>query len=316
MPNITLHLFLAERTLEHWSLHPEGAPFPLDDARFTHAFFQGSFGPDLGYFPGGHRFFSDLAHCVGSGDLARALLSTARTPMERAFAWGWVTHILADRLVHPLVGRALGELRTGDRERFIAADDDTPGHVRVETGLDAWVSTCFPELREQAFPPVFDGMSVGFLSRAYERAYALRIDPALFLGSYQSMIRMGKTALISMPYLLHRCELTRPGSRVLLALSAWAERMASPGRLTLAYLTPVPPSPWFQDEVMEVASRFPAEMDRIRADPRAGLPNLNLDTAEPEGEATQHRGAARTRARLGALLSGGSEHYSGAVAHS
>src|SRR5262249_61645088 len=37
------------------------------------AFLIGSVAPDMGYFPGGEKFLSDLAHYVRSGALVRAL---------------------------------------------------------------------------------------------------------------------------------------------------------------------------------------------------------------------------------------------------
>lgn len=158
MPNVTLHLVLADRVLEEWRRSPCGAPFPTGDGPAVNAFRQGALGPDLGYFPGGHRFLSDLAHCVRSADLARALLHGAGSPRETAFAWGWVTHVLADQAIHPWVGKGVGELRSGGRrDLFVSGDEDPSGHVRVETGLDAWYSARFPELRWWRPDPVFHG---------------------------------------------------------------------------------------------------------------------------------------------------------------
>src|SRR5262245_18199805 len=108
MPGVTLHLHLADRSLRHWRAE-NSAPFPLDDPAALEAFRHGAFGPDLGYFPGGPTALSDLAHAHRTGDLCRALVQGARTALERAFAWGWVGHVLADLSVHPLIGCAVGE---------------------------------------------------------------------------------------------------------------------------------------------------------------------------------------------------------------
>ncbi|MFO8175183.1 MAG: hypothetical protein R6T96_12930, partial [Longimicrobiales bacterium] len=64
MPSVTLHLVLADRVLDQWQASPSTAPFDPFDTDLQNAFHQGAVGPDLGYFPGGHRFLSDLSHLV------------------------------------------------------------------------------------------------------------------------------------------------------------------------------------------------------------------------------------------------------------
>jgi hypothetical protein len=119
MPGITLHFVLASRVLQRWSAAPGTAPFDLDDPVARNAFYHGAVGPDIGYLPGGHRILSELAHQVSTGKLTGRLIQSARTPSERAFAWGWLTHVLADREIHPLIGRGVGELVHGCRDTFV-----------------------------------------------------------------------------------------------------------------------------------------------------------------------------------------------------
>jgi hypothetical protein len=57
MPSVTLHLVMADRVLERWQERPWDAPFDPYDPVCINAFQQGSFGPDLGYFPGGTASF-------------------------------------------------------------------------------------------------------------------------------------------------------------------------------------------------------------------------------------------------------------------
>ena len=194
MPNVTVHTVLAERVLERWTEEGD-APFDTGDPELRNAFYQGSWGPDLGYFPGGHPFFSDLAHYVRSGELTRELVETARTPRERAFAWGWVTHVLGDQAVHPLVGRAVHEHLHGSRDGFVEAHREKPTHVRLEVGLDAFFSHRHPHIRRVTPAPVFDRVSVGWLGRAYRNTYGLEIDPELLLASHLAATRMSRRAL-------------------------------------------------------------------------------------------------------------------------
>lgn len=119
MPSVTLHLVLADRVLDRWLDAPQKAPFDPNNPLFVNAFCQGAFGPDLGYFPGGRKLLSELSHLVRSGDLSRTLVRSARTQLERAFSWGWVTHVLPDQAIHPHLGRAVGEFLYGDPEIFV-----------------------------------------------------------------------------------------------------------------------------------------------------------------------------------------------------
>ena len=63
---------------------PDASP---DDLRKAHAYtYGGAIIQDMGYYPFGHKFVSDLAHYVRSGDLILNLLAEATdlTPAEQA----------------------------------------------------------------------------------------------------------------------------------------------------------------------------------------------------------------------------------------
>ncbi len=291
MPNVTLHLLLAEETLEHWFLG-SSSPFAIQTPSHLEAFRQGCIAPDLGYFPGGERHLSDLAHGTRSGDLARTLLETARHPIERAFAWGWVTHVVADRLVHPIIGRAVGELVTGDRTRYVPGDEDTPGHVRVETGLDAWFAWHHPWLRRLRFRPLFDRQGIGFLSRAFGSIRAGDGDPDRILASYRTMLPLAGRAVASIGWLGGTGDQPRRTPCWMGPLARWAGRRRLPGSVALGFLAPAAPAPWLLEEVLEVVRRFPAEVERVRQDPAPALPNVHLDSLELEVYARVGGGSA------------------------
>ena len=66
----------------------------------AHAYvYGGAIIQDLGYYPSGSKFFSDLTHYVRSGDFVLALLSESKDLNEYAFALGALAHYAADRLV-------------------------------------------------------------------------------------------------------------------------------------------------------------------------------------------------------------------------
>src|SRR3954452_21214773 len=63
---------------------------------------------DLGYYPFGSHFFSNLLHYVRTGDFVRALVRNARDVNEYAFALGALGHYAADTDGHRLaVNRAV-----------------------------------------------------------------------------------------------------------------------------------------------------------------------------------------------------------------
>jgi hypothetical protein len=74
----------------------------LDDLIRARSFaYGGSVIQDLGYYPFGNKFFSNLVHYVRSGDFVEALLRDARDIDEFAFALGALAHYANDTSGHP-----------------------------------------------------------------------------------------------------------------------------------------------------------------------------------------------------------------------
>jgi hypothetical protein len=70
--------------------------------------YGGSLIQDLGYYPFGSRFFSNLVHYVRSGAFVAALIRDSRSVGEYAFALGALAHYASDNVAHPIaVNRAL-----------------------------------------------------------------------------------------------------------------------------------------------------------------------------------------------------------------
>src|SRR5207237_10112456 len=57
---------------------------------------------DLGYYPFGSHFFSDLVHYVRSGDFVSRLIADAQNVNELAFALGALSHYATDSSGHPI----------------------------------------------------------------------------------------------------------------------------------------------------------------------------------------------------------------------
>ena len=102
---------------------------PLLTRRFPHAStedlerarayaYGGSLIQDLGYYPFGSHFFSNLVHYVRSGDFVSALLRDAQTSDDYAFAPGALAHYASDNAAHPTVNHALPEIYPKLRAKF------------------------------------------------------------------------------------------------------------------------------------------------------------------------------------------------------
>src|SRR5580692_473177 len=80
-----------------------------DDLKKAHAYaYGGSVMQDMGYYPFGNKFFSDLTHYVRSGDFIVNMIKEASDLDEYAFALGALAHYSADNCGHPTVNQAVG----------------------------------------------------------------------------------------------------------------------------------------------------------------------------------------------------------------
>jgi hypothetical protein len=283
MPSCAIHLELAGRVLDAWRVRPSARPFAPDDPACRRAFLFGSLGPDLGYFPGGDGLLADLAHCVRSSQLARNLIATAEADRDRALAWGWVTHILADVWIHPLINQAAGERISGQRLPGLTFVDDPITHVRIELGLDALL----PARGRWADRVARGGIGVGpeavaALTRAYRQTYgftlsrlrtrvANRLSPA-----FVSAVLLGGSVFSGRPAGL----LARSTYRW---TAGFARRFGRGGRLE-AFTNPLTPPDWLLTESESIIDVFTERFLTYYDSNLAELPDYNLDTGEVEGE--------------------------------
>jgi len=95
---------------------------------------------DMGYYPFGNVYFTDLAHYVRSGDFVENLLSEAQNLDEYAFALGALCHYMGDKYGHSLATNHVVPIVYPEmKERFgpvVTYDDDHISHSRVEIAFD------------------------------------------------------------------------------------------------------------------------------------------------------------------------------------
>jgi zinc dependent phospholipase C len=138
---------------------------------------------DLGYYPDGSHFFSDLTHYVRSGDFILALLHDATDIYEYAFALGALAHYAADNYGHRIgTNRAVPLLYPKLQKKYgdvVTYEEDRLAHVKTEFGFDVL------EVAKERFAPDsyhdFIGFEVseGLLERAFLETYGLELKSVL-----------------------------------------------------------------------------------------------------------------------------------------
>jgi len=159
--------------------------------------YGGSVIQDLGYYPFGSRFFSNVLHYVRTGDFVEQLIRDAKDPFEYAFALGALAHYVSDNVGHPeSVNRAVALLFPKLRARYgssVTYADSPAAHVMVEFSFDV-VQAATGRYRTDAYQS-FVGFEVAkpLLERSFAAVYGLEmkdifVDEDLAVGSYRHAI--------------------------------------------------------------------------------------------------------------------------------
>jgi Zinc dependent phospholipase C len=141
--------------------------------------YGGSVMPDMGYYPFGSHFFTNLLHYTRSGDFVEALIRDARDVNEYAFALGALAHYVADSTGHPLgVNRAVPVEYPKLRAKFgneVTYVEDPKRHIMVEFAFDV-VQVANGVYLPQAYHD-FIGFQVAtdLLERAFRETYGLEM---------------------------------------------------------------------------------------------------------------------------------------------
>jgi hypothetical protein len=169
-----------------------------DEFAAAHAYaYGGCIIQDLGYYPFGSKFFSDLTHYVRSGDFIGNMIREAQDLNEYAFALGALAHFAADNNGHrmatnvsvPLLYPKL-RLKFG---KSITYADDPFSHTKTEFGFDVFQSA--KSRYASAAYKEFIGFQVAkpVLQRAFQDTYGMRIEDVflsldLAIGSYRRAV--------------------------------------------------------------------------------------------------------------------------------
>jgi len=141
--------------------------------------YGGSVMPDMGYYPFGSHFFTNLLHYTRSGDFVEALIRDSRDVNEYAFALGALAHYAADSTGHPLgTNRAVPLEYPKLRAKFgdeVTYAEDPKRHIMVEFAFDV-VQVASGAYLPQAYHD-FIGfeMATDLVERAFQDTYGIEM---------------------------------------------------------------------------------------------------------------------------------------------
>jgi len=194
-----------------------------DDFTKAHAYaYGGAIIQDLGYYPYGDQFFSDLTHYVRSGDFILAMLRDAQDPNEYAFALGSMAHYASDNFGHKIgTNRSVPILYPKLKKRYgdsVSYEQDKLAHVKTEFGFDVL------EVAKHRYAPQSYHDFIGFevaprvLEQAFEETYGLDLKKLLVnedrvLNSYRHAVSelLPKATRIAWHLKRHEIEKDQPG---------------------------------------------------------------------------------------------------------
>ena len=137
---------------------------------------------DMGYYPFGNKFFSDLTHYVRSGDFVVNLIRESTNLNEYAFALGALAHYASDNSAHPKINRAVAisfpELRRKYGEE-VTYEDDPKAHIRVEFGFDMTQVAKNRYTSDQYHSFIGFQVAKSLVERAFLKTYGLKLDKVL-----------------------------------------------------------------------------------------------------------------------------------------
>ena len=154
-----------------------------EDFRKAHAFaYGGALIQDMGYYPFGSKYFSDLTHYVRSGDFIEYLHSESSDVNEYAFALGALAHYSADNVGHPTINRVVAiefpKLRRkhGDEVTYY---DNPKAHIRTEFGFDVTQVAKNHYTSDRYHDFIGFEVSQALIERAFQKTYGIALTDVI-----------------------------------------------------------------------------------------------------------------------------------------
>jgi len=277
---------------------------------------------DMGYYPLGSHFFTDLTHYVRSAEFVQTMLRDSRDINEYAFALGALAHYVADNMGHPTaINLAVPMLYPKVQKKFgeyVTFGDDPASHIKTEFAFDV-LQAARGRYVSQAYHD-FIGFEVSkpLLERAFPKTYGLKLEDVFdaldaSIASYRKTVSKTIPKATKVAWELKKDDIVQsmPGTNI----ESFVYHYRKPGlgtKLLAAVIRVVPkvgplkamafhpPTP--QTEKLFLQS-FDMTVDRYRellVAERAGrlhIPDENFDLGEPS-KAGAYKLADETYAKL------------------
>ncbi len=269
--------------------------------------YGGSVIQDLGYYPFGSHFFTNVLHYVRSGDFVEAMIRESQTLDEYAFSLGALAHYSSDTSGHPIAtNRAVALMYPKLRAKYgdaVTYAEDPRRHIMVEFSFDV------AQLASGKYPAEAFHRFIGFevskevLERAFLQIYGLEMkdvffDEDLAIGTYRFAVSKlipdltraaAKSNKDQLVYRFTRQDFEkkygnkyqRPGffARVIAFLAKIMPKIG-PFR-ALAFDPPTPQvERLFLESFARASTRYRGFLDALRNN-RLNLENLDFDTGQP-----------------------------------
>lgn len=189
------------------------------DLKMAHAYaYGGCLIADMGYFPFGSVYFTNLAHYVRSGDFVENLISEAQNLDEYAFALGSLCHYMADKYGHSLAtNRTVPIVYPGMAKKFgpvVTYEENHISHSRVEIAFDV-LQVARGNYATQGYHD-FIGFEVArpVLERAFLRTYGEDInlvfgDLGLAIGTFRWSVKSFLPTLTRTAWVIKKNEIKK-----------------------------------------------------------------------------------------------------------
>jgi hypothetical protein len=159
---------------------PQATP---DELRQAHGYaYGGSLVQDMGYYPRGNKYFSDLLHYVRTGDFVAALIDESTDLNQYAFALGALAHYSSDNVGHPTVNQvvALEFPKLGAKYGAeVTYADDPKAHIRTEFGFDMAQVAKNRYTSDRYHDFIGFNVSQHLLEQAFLKTYGLQLSDVL-----------------------------------------------------------------------------------------------------------------------------------------
>jgi len=159
---------------------PNSSP---EELRKAHAFaYGGSLVQDMGYYPFGNKYFSDLTHYVRSGDFIVNLIHEACDLNEYAFALGALAHYSSDNMGHPAINESVAILFPNLRKKYgshVTYEENPKAHIRTEFGFDMTQVAKNRYTSDRYHDFIGFEVSKPVLERAFQDTYGIPLNEVL-----------------------------------------------------------------------------------------------------------------------------------------